>query len=333
MQGLCTPGTLTSFEHVADNVISATITGNSRARFEGRTVACAVVKARYRVIPDLMVPPILVLKLGRVSRTMCIDRARKLILSDHMEADMDAGPLPDHIDQTVSYDRIERNPDLPASLFEFHPPEGATLFVPLETPKVPAAPPAPAAPVPSPNLNTMPEPISRVEPEYSQEAWDEGIQGTVILVADIEPDGTISRIQVQQSIGYGLDEKATECVRKWRFRPAVDGGRPVKGVVEARLNFSLPPNRPAQPSAGPVSRSVPPPRLPIVELKAPSDRTSSSTWWLLTSRRRRSAGRSIPWRVAAAPVWNGVVTRSRPYNRSVTPKWRPCSTTRSFAST
>ena len=270
-QVFCMAGTLTSFEHVANDVISATITGTGHAEFEGRGVSCAMVRARYRVIPDLTVPPYMVLKLGRVSRTMCIDQARKLILSDHLEADMDAGPLPYHIDETVTYDRIERNPDLPASLFEFHPANGMTLFVPPEPPRPPAAPPASPAPIRSPNVHTMPEPIFKVDPEYSQEAWDEGIQGEVIVLADIGPDGTMSNLRIQQPIGYGLDEKAVECVRQWRFRPAMEGDRPVNGVAGVYLNFSLPAERPAHPSPGPVPRPVPPLRLPVVELKPPTD--------------------------------------------------------------
>ena len=44
----CTPGTLTSFEHVADDVTSAVITGVGRARFEGRFQPCTEVEAHYR---------------------------------------------------------------------------------------------------------------------------------------------------------------------------------------------------------------------------------------------------------------------------------------------
>ncbi len=273
-QGYCSRGTLTSFEHVADSVKSAVIAGRDQVQFEGRSQACLVVQAQYRVIDDFMIPPGMVGKIGRVSRTMCVDPVRKLILRDRLEADLDAGPDGYHVIETISYDRIELNPDLPSALFEFHPPEGATLFkTPALWPSNSSAPkPSPAAPAPSARFeNTMPSPVSRTEPDYSQEAWDEGIQGKVIVVAVVEPDGTAHDFSIDQSLGFGLDEKAIECARKWRFNPATSGGKPTKGTAWIEFNFSLPDKRPEQPSGFPVARPVRPPRLPEVELEAPTD--------------------------------------------------------------
>jgi TonB family protein len=219
-EGYCTPGTLTSFEHVADDVTSAVITGTGRAQFEGRSQPCIQVHAHYRVIRDLMVPPGMAGKIGRVDRRMCIDRTRKLILWDQFEADMDAGPERYHILETVTYDRIERNPDLPATLFDFQPPEGATLSKDPEPP--PEKAPLAAATPRALHVHALPSAISRVEPEYSQEAWDEGIQGTVIVLPEINLDGSVGEVKIRQSLGYGLDQRAIECVRKWKFNPATD---------------------------------------------------------------------------------------------------------------
>src|SRR5450755_4034553 len=61
-------------------------------------------------------------------------------------------------------------------------------------------------------------PISTTEPEYTQEARDARLQGSVILYLDISPAGDVEKIQTLQSLGMGLDEKAMEAVRQWRFR-------------------------------------------------------------------------------------------------------------------
>jgi TonB family protein len=122
-----------------------------------------------------------------------------------------------------------------------------------------------------PPTGSTPETISRAEPEYSQEAWDEGIQGEITVRADIEADGSMTNVKVEHSLGYGLDEKAVECAKKWRFKPGTDRGRPVKMVTIIRLPFILPDKRPERPSAGPVARPVPPPRLPSSQLKRPTD--------------------------------------------------------------
>ena len=109
------------------------------------------------------------------------------------------------------------------------------------------------------------------EPEYTQEAWDEGIQGVVVLRAEIGVDSSISNIRVEKSLGYGLDDKAIECARKARFTPGTEDGAPAKRSIPLAINFVLPDKRPETPSAGPVTRPVPPPRLPAVTLQIPTD--------------------------------------------------------------
>ena len=265
----CEAGMLTDFSHVADDVTSAAVIGPSRARFEGRDQTCTEVEAHYRVVKELMVPPGMILKLGRVTRRMCIDRTRNLILRDRFEADTDAGPDRYHIVQTVTYDRIDRNPPLSATLFDFQPPRNARLHQdPLPPPVVPppSLPPGPRA-----RVTTMPTPIERQEPKYTQEAWDEGIQGSVVLRVDVGENGAIGEIRVHQRLGYGLDEKAIEAVRSWRFNPATDAGRPIKGTAWVELRFTLPEQRPARASDAPVTRPVVPPRLPSVRLRPSTD--------------------------------------------------------------
>jgi TonB family protein len=266
-RGYCTPGSLTGFEHVADNVRSARITGTSQVEFEGHVQPCVVVEAVYRVINEVMVVPGITGKIGRVSRTLCIDEVRKLILTDRLEADLDGNEHPPHLVESVSYDRIERNPNLPAALFEFHAPEGATEMRPPEPPKTIAQ----NSPSPGPYDHKPANPLSLEKPEYSQEAWDEGIQGRVVLLVDVGAEGGIRKVTVQNSLGWGLDEKAIETVRKARFEPATNGGQPVDGGASIQIEFSLPDKRPAQASVGPINRTAAPVRLPQVELEVPTD--------------------------------------------------------------
>jgi protein TonB len=53
-------------------------------------------------------------------------------------------------------------------------------------------------------------------------------------------DGRATNIQVVKSPGLGLDEKAIEAVRQWKFRPAVGpGGKPVPSQVPIEVTFRL----------------------------------------------------------------------------------------------
>ena len=86
---------------------------------------------------------------------------------------------------------------------------------------------------------TAPKVIYDPEPEYSPEARQAKYQGTVVLSAIIGPDGRPHVLRVQRSLGMGLDEKALEAVRTWRFSPGMKDGSPVAVQIEVEVNFRL----------------------------------------------------------------------------------------------
>ena len=63
------------------------------------------------------------------------------------------------------------------------------------------------------------------EPQYSEEAREAKLQGRVTLRVLVGADGRTARIQIVQGVGLGLDDRAVESVRSWRFNPAHDGTR------------------------------------------------------------------------------------------------------------
>jgi TonB family protein len=81
--------------------------------------------------------------------------------------------------------------------------------------------------------------IFKVEPGYSQEAQIMKMQGTVILRIVVGGDGVPGNISVMRQLGYGLDEKAVETVRQWRFKPGMKDGVPVPVSAQVEVNFRL----------------------------------------------------------------------------------------------
>lgn len=88
---------------------------------------------------------------------------------------------------------------------------------------------------------SMPEVISEKKPEYTSAAMRAKVQGTVEVEAIVNSDGSVSEARVVRSLDdrFGLDEKAIEAVRQWRFRPGVKAGRPVPVRVLIELTFTL----------------------------------------------------------------------------------------------
>lgn len=86
---------------------------------------------------------------------------------------------------------------------------------------------------------SVPEVIYNPEPSFSEEARKSKMQGIVLLVIVVGKDGKPYDIHVRQSLGMGLDEKATEAVSRWRFRPALFNGQPVATQIAVEVNFRL----------------------------------------------------------------------------------------------
>ncbi len=86
---------------------------------------------------------------------------------------------------------------------------------------------------------SQPIPIYRVEPEYTEEARKAKYQGTVVLHCVVDADGQVRNIRVVRSLGLGLDEKAIEAVRQWKFRPGMKDGRAVPVAASIEVTFRL----------------------------------------------------------------------------------------------
>jgi TonB family protein len=81
--------------------------------------------------------------------------------------------------------------------------------------------------------------MTKVEPEYSEEARAAKYQGTVLLKVQIDPEGKVAKINVARALGMGLDEKAMEAVRQWKFKPAMKDGQPVTVESEIEVSFRM----------------------------------------------------------------------------------------------
>jgi protein TonB len=85
---------------------------------------------------------------------------------------------------------------------------------------------------------TAPELIHRVEPEYPELARLGRLQGKVILEAIINKDGDVEQIKVLRG-NQQFNDAAMEAVRQWKYRPALQSGRPVAVYFTVVVEFSL----------------------------------------------------------------------------------------------
>jgi len=107
---------------------------------------------------------------------------------------------------------------------------------PLETPKQSAA----AGKVYRAGKGvTVPVVLHKVEPQYSPEARDAKLEGRLLVSAEIWPDGLVHNARITKGLGMGLDEKALEALKQWKFKPGAKDGKPVKVQASIEMNFRL----------------------------------------------------------------------------------------------
>jgi protein TonB len=86
---------------------------------------------------------------------------------------------------------------------------------------------------------TAPQVLFKVEPEFSEDARKAKLQGVVILYGEVDINGRLRNIQMTPGLGLGLEEKAIEAVKQWRFRPGTRDGKPVMAPASIEVNFHL----------------------------------------------------------------------------------------------
>ena len=80
-----------------------------------------------------------------------------------------------------------------------------------------------------------------VEAEFSDEARRAKYEGTVVISLIVDAQGNPQNVHVSRSLGMGLDEKAIEAVRQYKFKPAIEAktGKAVPVPISVEVRFRL----------------------------------------------------------------------------------------------
>jgi TonB family protein len=81
--------------------------------------------------------------------------------------------------------------------------------------------------------------LREVKADYTEDARQRGVSGDVVLEIVVRRDGTVGDVRVLKGLAGGLNDRAVQAVRQWRFAPASRHGAPVDVVVEVAVEFKL----------------------------------------------------------------------------------------------
>jgi TonB family protein len=86
---------------------------------------------------------------------------------------------------------------------------------------------------------SAPSLVFSTDPEYTEKARRAKYQGVCVVALIVDEQGNPQRVQVVRHLGMGLDKKAVEAVRQYRFKPAMLRGEPVAVTVNIEVNFKI----------------------------------------------------------------------------------------------
>ncbi len=92
-----------------------------------------------------------------------------------------------------------------------------------------------------------------VEAPYPTEAQEQGLEGTVVLLVEIDAEGTVLSVEVTGPAGHGFDEAALEAVQAMRFSPALTEAGPVPVAFEFAYGFTFEPEVPVEEAPPPIN--------------------------------------------------------------------------------
>ena len=88
---------------------------------------------------------------------------------------------------------------------------------------------------------SLPVVVHEVKPEYTKQAMQEKIQGSVWMLVVVGSTGEVTDAQISRSLDkeFGLDDKAIEAAHQWKFKPGTKDGKPVPVRVTVEMRFTL----------------------------------------------------------------------------------------------
>lgn len=81
--------------------------------------------------------------------------------------------------------------------------------------------------------------LREIKPVYTEEGRTRGIEGEVVMEVVVRSDGTVGAVRILRGLGAGLNQRAMDAVKQWRFSPARRYGSPVDVLVEIAVEFRL----------------------------------------------------------------------------------------------
>lgn len=90
-----------------------------------------------------------------------------------------------------------------------------------------------------------PKILETIPAEYTDAARKAHVQGICVLYVELDKKGKVRKINVSDSLGWGLDEMAIEAVQHYKFAPALQKGKPIPVGMHVNVPFLISGDKPS----------------------------------------------------------------------------------------
>ncbi len=89
------------------------------------------------------------------------------------------------------------------------------------------------------DLDNKPQPIAQIAPRHPRELQKQRIEGSVVLLFVVNEQGMVVDPRVERASRKEFEQAALEAVRKWKYKPGMREGEPVKTYIRQPIKFSI----------------------------------------------------------------------------------------------
>jgi periplasmic protein TonB len=88
---------------------------------------------------------------------------------------------------------------------------------------------------------SLPVVTKQVQPQYTPEAMQNRIEGSVELSSVVLANGAVGDVKVIRSLDsqHGLDTQAVQAMKMWEFKPGTKDGKPVAVRITVLMTFTM----------------------------------------------------------------------------------------------
>ncbi len=89
------------------------------------------------------------------------------------------------------------------------------------------------------DLDNKPQPIAQIAPVHPRDLAKQRVEGSVVILFIVNEQGRVEDPRVESASRKEFEQAALDAIRKWKYKPGMREGEPVKTYIRQPIKFSI----------------------------------------------------------------------------------------------